>query len=109
MLRGGELDGARILPPAFVDLMTREQTTGELGAADDPARAHHYALGWGKPDPRTTPGSPAAFGHGGATTTALWIDPEHDLVVVYLSSVVGLVRRPFDRVLGAVYAALRNE
>ena len=51
MLRGGELDGARVLSPAFVDLMTREVTVGGLGAREDVLRAEHYAIGWGKPRP----------------------------------------------------------
>jgi CubicO group peptidase (beta-lactamase class C family) len=107
LLRGGELDGARILPPAYVDLMTREQTVGGLGVAADPIQGSHYALGWGKPDPRTEPGSPASFGHGGATGTRLWIDPKHDLVVVYLTGACDFPSGRIDQVLHAVYAALR--
>jgi CubicO group peptidase (beta-lactamase class C family) len=107
MLRGGELDGARILPPAYVDLMTREQTVGGLGADADPVQASHYALGWGKPDPRTDAASPGSFGHGGATGTRLWIDPEHDLVVVYLTGAWDFPSARVDRVLQAVYAAFR--
>ena len=107
LLRGGELDGARILPPAYVDLMTREQTVGGLGVAADPIQGSHYALGWGKPDPRTEPGSPASFGHGGATGTRLWIDPKHDLVVVYLTGAWDFPSGRIDRILHAVYAALR--
>jgi len=107
MLRGGELDGVRVLPPAYVALMTREQTVGGLGAAEDPVRANHYALGWGKPDSRTDPASPAAFGHSGATGTRLWIDPQHDLVVVYLTGAWGFPSARIDGVIQAVYAALR--
>ncbi len=107
MLRGGELDGTRILPSAFVDLMTREQTTGGIGRAADPILDEHYALGWGKPDPRTTPASASAFGHGGATGTRLWVDPGLNLVFVYLSGVWNLPKRPIDVVLHATYAALR--
>lgn len=106
MLRGGELDGVRILPRAFVELMTREQTVGGLGAAADPIRANHYALGWGKPDPHTTPGSSAAFGHGGVTGTRLWVDPVADLVLVYLTNVWGYPLRPIDVVQQAVHGAL---
>ena len=43
ILRRGELDGARVLSPAFVDLMTREVTVNGLGAATDVLRAEHYA------------------------------------------------------------------
>jgi CubicO group peptidase (beta-lactamase class C family) len=108
MLRGGELDGVRVLPRPFVELMTREQTVGGLGAAADPPAAEHYALGWGKPDPRTSPASPEAFGHGGLTCTRLWVDPRHDLVVVYLSGVLGLGHAPIDAALATVYAAIRD-
>jgi CubicO group peptidase (beta-lactamase class C family) len=107
MLRGGELDGSRILPSPYVELMTREQTTGGVGATADSTLADHYALGWGKPSPSTSPASAAAFGHGGATGTRLWIDPAHDLVIVYLTGVWGFPTREIDVVVQAVYAALR--
>jgi CubicO group peptidase (beta-lactamase class C family) len=106
MLRGGELDGTRILARSFVELMTREQMTGGLGDVGDPILAAHYGLGWGKPDPRTSPASGSAFGHGGLTGTTLWVDPAHDLVVVYLSGVFGHPARPREMVLQAVYSAL---
>ena len=107
MLRAGELDGARILPAPYVELMTREQTTGGIGASQDPLLVEHYALGWGKPDPRISPASGAAFGHAGITLTRLWIDPAHDLVFVYLSGIWDHASRPIDVVLQAVYGALR--
>ena len=105
ILGAGELDGARVLSPAFVDLMTREVTVGGLGAATDVLRAEHYAVGWGKPGV-ASPASPGSFGHGGATGTRLWIDPAHDLVFVYLSGVWEMAHAPIDAVQGAVYAAL---
>ncbi len=92
MLRDGELDGARVLSRPFVRLMTREVTVGGLGAHEDPLVAHHYALGWGKPGV-ASPASPASFGHGGASGTRLWVDPEHDLVFAYLSGSWGLPAR----------------
>ncbi len=106
MLRGGELDGARVLAPAFVELMTREQTTGALGAAADPLLEEHYGLGWGTASHRDSPAYAAAFGHGGATGTRLWIDPGHDLVFVHLSGAWGYPSRSVDVVQNAVYAAL---
>jgi CubicO group peptidase (beta-lactamase class C family) len=105
ILRGGELDGVHLLSPAFVDLMTREVTVDGLGAADDVLHGEHYAIGWGKPGP-ASPASPSAFGHGGATGTRLWIDPQHDLVFLYLTGVWELGPLPIDAVLNAVYAAL---
>ena len=51
MLRGGELDGVRILGRPIVDLMTREVTVDGLGAIGDRLADEHYAIGWGKPGP----------------------------------------------------------
>ncbi len=106
MLRGGELEGARVLAPAFVDLATHEVTVDGLGRAVDRLEDDHYAIGWGKPA-AASPASPSAFGHGGVSGTRLWIDPGRDLVAVYLTGVWGLPAQPIDAVFNAVYAAVR--
>ena len=54
--------------------------------------------------------SPAAFGHGGFTGTGLWINPELDLFVVFLSNRVhpdgkGLVNPLIGRI-GTIAAAV---
>ena len=36
--------------------------------------------------PSTELRSPAGFGHGGATGTYLWVEPEFDLVFVFLTN-----------------------
>jgi CubicO group peptidase (beta-lactamase class C family) len=105
MLRGGELDSARVLPSAFVELMTREVTVDGLGRNDDPLQSEHYALGWGRPRP-TSPVSRSAFGHGGITGTQLWVDPRHDLVLVYLTGVWEGPDDPADALENAIYAAI---
>lgn len=105
MLRGGELDGERVLGSRVLELMAREVTVNGLGAAADRLADDHYAIGWGKQG-TATPGSPAAFGHGGVSGTRLWIDPAEDLVFVYLTGVWGLPGTVIDDVLLAVYAAL---
>ena len=111
MLRGGDLDGVRVLSPAFLELMTREvtapreSTAGGLGAMPDPLVADHYAIGWGKPG-IASPASSSAFGHGGVSGTRLWIDPAYDLAYVYLTGSWGLPRTPIDAVESAIYAAL---
>ena len=111
MLRGGDLDGVRVLSPAFLELMTREvtapreSTAGGLGAMPDPLVADHYAIGWGKPG-LASPASSRAFGHGGVSGTRLWIDPGYDLAYVYLSGSWGMPRTSIDVVESAIYAAL---
>lgn len=101
MLRNrGELDGARILSPAMVDLATRNHT-GQM-----PNETWSFASGvrgW-KPFPASlglgfylrgeqvapnflgTLTSPRTFGGMGAGSTMFWVDPERELSCVYLSS-----------------------
>jgi CubicO group peptidase (beta-lactamase class C family) len=112
MLRGGELDGVRVLSPAYLRLMLTEVTTprdvhtpGGLGWHEDPLRSEHYALGWGRPGIASVASS-ASFGHGGASGTRLWIDPTLDLVFVYLTGSWSLPTAPIDAVQAAVYASL---
>jgi CubicO group peptidase (beta-lactamase class C family) len=104
-LRGGDLDGIRILGRPIVELMTREVTVGGLGATGNRLEDEHYAIGWGKPGP-TSAGSPAAFGHGGVTGTRLWVDPAHDLVLVFLSGTWAGADTLVDDVQLAVYGAI---
>jgi CubicO group peptidase (beta-lactamase class C family) len=89
-LQGGTLEGARLLPPAWIDLMGREQTMGVREASPDgvaPERDPHYALGWGKPaGGGDVPCSDRAVEHGGVSGTRLFIDPESDLAVVVLAN-----------------------
>ena len=104
-LRGGELDGVRILGRPLVELMTREVTLNGLGATGDRLTDEHYAIGWGKPGP-TSAGSASAFGHGGVTGTRLWVDPAYDLVFVFLSGTWAGADPLMDDVQLAVYGAL---
>jgi CubicO group peptidase (beta-lactamase class C family) len=105
MLRGGELDGERVISRSFLELMTREVTIDGLGAHPDPLQEDHYALGWGVPS-RASPTSPGSYGHGGASGTRLWVDPSRDLVVVYLGGSWEMPVTEISRVYAAVYAAL---
>jgi len=104
MLGGGELDGARVLPAAYVALMTREQTVGSLWAADDRCAPHHALPGQaGSTDRSCLAGVVRSQRSDG---DRLWIDPLHDLVVVYLTG-PRLPARLIDATVAAVYAALR--
>jgi CubicO group peptidase (beta-lactamase class C family) len=87
-LCGGQLDGVRILPEDLVAEATVNHTRYE-----DPTDVRGY--GWrllpppGSPEPTPDSGrgmSQRAFGHTGFTGTSLWMDPEHDLVVVLLTN-----------------------
>jgi CubicO group peptidase (beta-lactamase class C family) len=113
--------GPRLLSQAAIDEMTREQTAGIIETSDDGAvRVPHYALGWGKPNPEGTapsvlgtppdspvrvPASPSSFTHGGAAGTRLWIDPDRELVFVFLTNQWGISDASMFATLGEVYEA----
>ena len=87
-LNGGELDGVRVLPESIV----REARTNQIAIEGVTERR---GLGWRMlPVPGTPEDSPDsgrglsqnAFGHTGFTGTSLWMEPEHDLVVVLLTN-----------------------
>ena len=105
MLRGGELDGVRVLGRPIVDLMTREVTINGLGATGDRLADDHYAIGWGKPG-AASPSSALGFGHGGASGTLLWVDPACDLMFAYLTGQWGNPHPASHDVLLAAYGAI---
>jgi CubicO group peptidase (beta-lactamase class C family) len=99
--RGGELDGVRLLSPSTIRLMTTNQTGDLPNGIWDYARASHgwpqfpAYLGYGffvrgegawYPTPFGLTSSPSTFGGFGAGSNCFWVDPERDLVVVYLSA-----------------------
>lgn len=79
MLGEGELDGVRVLSPESVRRITTAERLPNGG---------HHALGWDAPSSRQRQHgwSPRAYGHGGFTGTSIWIDPERDTFVVFLSN-----------------------
>ena len=108
-LRGGSLDGERLLPPAWIDLMGREQTMGVREVSKDgiaPDRDPCYALGWGKPaGSGDIPCSERAVEHGGISGTRLFVDPGTDLAVVVLANRWD-VGETSHAVVAAVHSAL---
>jgi uncharacterized protein YbbC (DUF1343 family)/CubicO group peptidase (beta-lactamase class C family) len=80
MLQQGGYGEARILSPASVAEMTRARSIN----------GHRRGLGWdmrsGFSRNRGELMSDAAFGHGGFTGTAMWVDPELDLYVIFLGN-----------------------
>jgi CubicO group peptidase (beta-lactamase class C family) len=84
MLNGGTLDGHRILSRFAVRLMTQVHT-GELQAGFAPGIG--FGLGWSVV--RSVEGtfrgnSIGTYQHGGAWRTIGWVDPEKDLVGVFM-------------------------
>lgn len=87
MLNGGRYGGRRILSSAAVKAMVRNHTGG-LGEP--------RGLGWAINERPCSCGdlmSPRAYGHTGFTGTSLWIDPENEVVVVFLTNRVHPTRQ----------------
>jgi CubicO group peptidase (beta-lactamase class C family) len=86
LLNGGELDGARLLSPTTVALMT----TNHVGDLYQP-----NGDGWGYGfsvvrdlGPKTEPTSVGAYSWGGAYHSSYWVDPKEDLVVTYFTQLI---------------------
>jgi len=99
MLRqGGSLDGARILGPKTVQAMTMARLTPEVrdnGASEHPAShlypGQSFGLGAGvitDPAQAGVVSSKGEYSWGGIANTKFWIDPEEDLVVVFMTQVM---------------------
>jgi CubicO group peptidase (beta-lactamase class C family) len=99
LLRGGELDGVRLLGPRTVAYMTRNHLPGgaDLEAFGRPlyAETSFAGVGFGLgfsvvQDPATyrVLSSAGEYGWGGAASTAFWIDPAEDLTVVFMTQLL---------------------
>lgn len=99
LLNGGELGGARILSPASVRLMTINHVD-ELYAQAERLPGMGFGFGF---EVKLKPGvdgfdmpafaSPGAFAWGGAAFTTFWVDPEQQLVAVFMAQL-----RPYRHV-----------
>lgn len=81
LLQKGTYGGLRFYKPETVDMFTAQQF-----------KQSQRGLGWNKPvqsswiTATSEYASPLTFGHTGFTGTCLWVDPEFDLVYVFLSN-----------------------
>ncbi|HEY6178010.1 MAG TPA: serine hydrolase domain-containing protein [Kofleriaceae bacterium] len=98
--RGGELDGKRILGPRTIAYMTTNHLPGGgdlagLATAGSFSETRYEGVGFGlgfyvviDPVRAQIPTSPGEYGWGGLASTAFWINPADDLVVVFLTQLV---------------------
>ncbi|MEM9175563.1 MAG: serine hydrolase domain-containing protein [Myxococcota bacterium] len=121
LLRGGELDGERLLSPRTVELMTANHLSPvdfgarplAFGGSDDFANGG-LGLGFGltgsvvvEPALTGLPVSKGTFGWGGAASTYFWIDPAEDIAVVFMTQLVpSNAYRLRAHLLGGVNAAI---
>jgi CubicO group peptidase (beta-lactamase class C family) len=84
--QGGEIDGARILKPETIALMTTNQIGKHSAFA-----VMKYGLGFGLIfTPDKPAGKPALSRYlwGGFFSTNFWVDPRHDLVAVIMTQIL---------------------
>ena len=100
MLRsGGSLDGIRILGPKTVQAMTMARLTPEVrdnGATEYPAShlypGQSFGLGFGvitDPAQSQVISSKGEYSWGGIANTKFWIDPQEDLIVIFMAQIMG--------------------
>jgi CubicO group peptidase (beta-lactamase class C family) len=97
LLEGGALDGARILGRKTIELMTLNHLPGgrdiaELNVGGQFSQVEYVGVGFGLGFSVTLDlaraqiiGSPGEYAWGGAASTAFWIDPAEELVVIFMT------------------------
>lgn len=88
-LNGGEYGGERILSEATTNLFTKDKSPNS-----------NRGLGFDKPNfdnpsksPVSPEASPATYGHTGFTGTCFWVDPQEQLIFVFLSNRIDPTRK----------------
>ncbi|KAB0603007.1 MAG: serine hydrolase [Cupriavidus sp.] len=118
LLNGGELDGVRLLSPKTLALMTANHLPGGV---DLPrmsrsmfSEATYEGVGFGlgfattiAPASTLIPGSAGDFFWGGAASTFFWVDPQEDLIGLFLTQLLPSSAYPVRRQLRTlVYSAI---
>jgi len=118
MLNGGEAGGVRFLSPKTIALMTSNHLPG---GADLPqlsrslfSEVAYDGVGFGlgfsvTMDPARTllPGTAGEYAWGGAASTAFWIDPKEELIVIFMTQLIPSSFYPIRRELRTLaYSAI---
>jgi len=101
LLRGGELDGRRVLGSRTVRFMTRNHLPGGADLerfgrplySETPMRGAGFGLGFSvdlEPPATGRPGSAGTYAWGGAASTLFWVDPVERLTAMFFTQVFTL-------------------
>ncbi len=111
LLNGGQLDDVRILGRKTIGLMTSNHLPGgvDLAAVAPSGQFSEVAFegtGFGLGfsvllDPATAqiPGSPGQYAWGGAASTAFWIDPVEEVILIFMTQLLPSGTYPLRREL----------
>ena len=118
LLRGGELDGARILGPRTVEMMgmnhlpgggdLAEFATGGFGETGFEGMGFGLTVAVGLGPQRTQSlGTAGHYTWGGFASTTFWVDPAEDLTVVFMTQLIPSGTFNFrDQLQAIVYSAI---
>jgi CubicO group peptidase (beta-lactamase class C family) len=118
LLRGGELDGVRLLGPRTLRFMTRNHLPGgkdlaELsvgGFAETILDGIGFGLGFAvllNPIPSRLPSSPGEFYWGGLASTGFWVDPAEEITAMLFTQLVPSSTYPLrSQLRQLVYSAI---
>jgi CubicO group peptidase (beta-lactamase class C family) len=118
LLRGGELDGERLLGPRTLGFMTRNHLPdgldlGELstgGFAETMLDGVGFGLGFAvveDPIPSRVPSSVGEYYWGGAASTAFWVDPVEEVTAMLFTQLLPSSTYPLrSQLRQLVYSAL---
>jgi CubicO group peptidase (beta-lactamase class C family) len=117
LLNGGELDGVRILGPRTLQLMTMNHLPGGKDLATMAQTAGETAregIGFGlgfavllDPAVAQIVGTPGEFYWGGAASTAFFVNPKDELIMIFLTQLRPSNTYPIRRELRAtIYASI---
>ena len=117
--RGGELDGARLIGPRTLALMTRNHLIGGASLAElaidsfsetTPAGVG-FGLGFAMTMDGVRAGTPSQGDYywGGAASTIFWVDPAEQLVIVFLTQLLPSTTFNFrSQIKTIVYSAIED-
>ena len=118
LANGGQLDGARIMSRATVNLMTSDHLGNRIAALATPGEllfsspGYSFGLGFAVrtgAGMSTLLGSAGEFTWGGYGGTFFWVDPKEEIVAVYMSQAPGPSRQYYRRLFKAlVYQAVAD-
>jgi CubicO group peptidase (beta-lactamase class C family) len=117
LLNGGELDGVRILGPRTLQLMTmnhlpggKDLATMAQSAGETAREGIGFGLGFAvllDPAVAQIVGTPGEFYWGGAASTAFFVNPKDELIMIFLTQLRPSSTYPIRRELRAtIYSAI---
>jgi CubicO group peptidase (beta-lactamase class C family) len=118
LLNGGELDGVRLCSPKTIEFMTLNHLPGgqtmkkmsRSAFSELAAEGAGFGLGFQvliDPAEAQAVGSPGNFSWGGAASTYFWIDPEEDLITIFMTQLYPSSTYPFrPQLQQLVYGAI---